>query len=81
MDEMTCLNLTISAPRDALGEKGKALPVMVYVHGGGFTEGSGHISALHGKLAFGWRIKRSLETRYDEIGGVINQKRPSCRHC
>jgi hypothetical protein len=23
MDEMTCLNLTISAPRDALGEKGR----------------------------------------------------------
>jgi carboxylesterase type B len=51
MDEMTCLNLTISAPKDALGEKGKALPVMVYVHGGGFTEGSGHISALHSKLS------------------------------
>jgi carboxylesterase type B len=57
MDEMTCLNLTVSAPMDALGEEGTTLSVMVYVHGGGFTEGSGHISALHGKLAFGWRIK------------------------
>jgi carboxylesterase type B len=54
MDEQSCLNLTISAPRDALGEERKALPVMVYVHGVGFTEGSGHISALHGKLSFGW---------------------------
>jgi len=57
MDETTCLNLTISAPRDALGGKGKALPVMVYVHGGAFTEGSGHISALHGTLGLSWRMK------------------------
>jgi carboxylesterase type B len=49
-DEFDCLNLTISVPKDALGDEGKKLPVMVYVHGGGFTVGSAHISALHGKL-------------------------------
>jgi carboxylesterase type B len=48
-DEETCLNLTISAPSDALGDTGRKLPVMVYVHGGGFTVGSAHVSALHGK--------------------------------
>lgn len=51
---MSCLNLAISAPTMALGEKGlrggvEGLPVMVYVHGGAFAEGSGHVSALHGE--------------------------------
>lgn len=49
-DEFSCLNLTISAPKDALGDEGRELPVMVYVHGGGFRVGAGHISALHGEL-------------------------------
>ncbi len=48
-DEETCLNLTISAPTDTLGDVERGLPVMVYVHGGGFTVGSAHVSALHGK--------------------------------
>lgn len=51
-DEETCLNLTISAPKDALGDVERKLPVMVYVHGGGFTVGSAHVSALHGKFPF-----------------------------
>ncbi|KAK8203154.1 hypothetical protein M8818_005379 [Zalaria obscura] len=48
-DEQTCLNLTISAPRSAVlaGQRNHGLPVMVYVHGGAFKEGAGHISALH----------------------------------
>lgn len=47
--EFDCLSLTISAPKDALGSvDGKnPLPVMVYVHGGGFKVGAGHVSALH----------------------------------
>ncbi len=48
-DEELCLNLTISAPRDAFGDVERGLPVMVYVHGGGFTVGTAHVSALHGK--------------------------------
>jgi len=47
-DEETCLDLTISAPGDALGE-GRKLPVMVYVHDGGFAVGSGYVSAFYGK--------------------------------
>ncbi|KAL2861225.1 Alpha/Beta hydrolase protein [Aspergillus lucknowensis] len=50
-DERACLNLTISVPVKTLeatsGSKTRLLPVMVYVHGGGFVEGTGHISALH----------------------------------
>jgi carboxylesterase type B len=48
-DEAMCLNLTIGTPRNALSDVGRKLPVMVYVHGGGFAVGSAHISALHGK--------------------------------
>ena len=51
-DEKTCLNLTISAPRYAIDDEKRRLPVMVYVHGGGFTVGSAHTSALHGKSSF-----------------------------
>jgi carboxylesterase type B len=52
-DEESCLNLTISAPSDVLSDerRGERLPVMVYVHGGGFTVGSAHVSALHGKFS------------------------------
>ena len=46
--EFDCLNLTVSAPADALGDEGRSLPVMVYVHGGAFKVGGGHVSAVHG---------------------------------
>ncbi|KAK6346786.1 hypothetical protein TWF696_006895 [Orbilia brochopaga] len=56
-DEFRCLNLTISAVRstldiissgslDAINHLDRA-PVLVYIHGGAFTEGAGHISAMH----------------------------------
>ena len=48
-DDLTCLNLSISVPRAALsGPTGLyGLPVMVYVHGGGFQEGIGHVDEAH----------------------------------
>jgi carboxylesterase type B len=48
-DEFACLNLTISAPVSHLQPdlSNKLLPVMVYIHGGGFMEGAGHVSASH----------------------------------
>lgn len=50
-DEQTCLNLTISVSAKALERNGShpkgLIPVLVYVHGGGFIEGKGHVSALH----------------------------------
>ncbi|CAI7590855.1 unnamed protein product [Penicillium glandicola] len=51
-DEQSCLNLTISAPAKNFPETRQSmpkrlLPVLVYVHGGGFIEGKGHVSALH----------------------------------
>ncbi|OQE77540.1 hypothetical protein PENNAL_c0060G03466 [Penicillium nalgiovense] len=51
-DEQACLNLTISMPKNVIGESGLSqprnlLPVLVYMHGGGFVEGKGHVSALH----------------------------------
>ncbi|CZR55142.1 uncharacterized protein PAC_05028 [Phialocephala subalpina] len=45
-DEEGCLGLTIAVPTEVLST-GRELPVMVYVHGGGFTVGSSHVSALH----------------------------------
>ncbi|MCJ1386196.1 hypothetical protein MMC17_009322 [Xylographa soralifera] len=56
-DEFKCLNLTVSAPYSSLrkvpttghgtSSEKKLLPVMVYVHGGAFSEGAGHVSAMH----------------------------------
>jgi carboxylesterase type B len=52
-NEFDCLTLVISTPKQALddvsnsGQSHKLLPVMVYVHGGAFSE-SLHIKALHG---------------------------------
>jgi len=58
LDEFSCLNLTITAPVGALPEGGnigigegtqqKLVPVMVYIHGGAFLQGYGHVSASHG---------------------------------
>ncbi|KAH9224255.1 Alpha/Beta hydrolase protein [Leptodontidium sp. 2 PMI_412] len=46
-DEQECLNLTVTAPREALeaAQGASSLPVMVHVHGGGFSVGS-HISSV-----------------------------------
>jgi carboxylesterase type B len=48
-DEWSCLNLTITVPTKALANEEAKLPVMVYVHGGAFKVGGGHVSDLHGK--------------------------------
>lgn len=40
-----CLYLNVWAPRDKKTEK---LPVMVWIHGGGFTQGSGHQASYDG---------------------------------
>ncbi|KAL9623858.1 MAG: hypothetical protein Q9160_001850 [Pyrenula sp. 1 TL-2023] len=50
-EENSCLNLSISAPKSILDAvnngRNPAVPVMCYIHGGGFTEGAGHTSTLH----------------------------------
>lgn len=65
-DEEGCLGLTIAVPTEVLST-GRELPVMVYVHGGGFTVGSSHVSALHGKSPTmnSWKLEQSLITRLD----------------
>ncbi len=40
-----CLYLNVWTPRERSGEK---LPVMVWIHGGGFTQGSGHEAGYDG---------------------------------
>lgn len=55
--EFECLNLNICGPRDALRpqNKGKLLPVMVWVHGGSFDFGDG-----------GCESGMSVEVRFEE---------------
>ena len=69
-----------------LGDVKKELPVMVYIHGGAFRVGGGHVNALHGEfLGFSLLgIVRCLGLRLigvgrnDEVGGVEYQGRTSC---
>lgn len=73
-DEFSCLNLTITAPA-ALLEPGctKKVPVMVYVHGGGFTVGA-HYGGPHGNATPPSPVPRSISTlplhRYDKNGNA-----------
>lgn len=47
-DEFECLNLTVTVPATLLNaHPSKKVPVMVYVHGGGFSQGA-HYGAVHG---------------------------------
>ncbi|KAK6336773.1 hypothetical protein TWF718_009562 [Orbilia javanica] len=56
-DEFKCLTLTISAIKSQLDIMSSGsleqlnhlqkFPVLVYIHGGAFTEGAGHISSMH----------------------------------
>ncbi|KAJ6256958.1 Cholinesterase [Drechslerella dactyloides] len=56
-DEFKCLTVTISAVRRTLETLSSgdiaalnhldSAPVLVYIHGGAFTEGAGHVSAMH----------------------------------
>jgi carboxylesterase type B len=47
-DEFTCLTVSISVPESQLvSDTATKLPVMVYVHGGGMSEGIGHVDGLH----------------------------------
>jgi carboxylesterase type B len=62
-DEFTCLALSMSVPKAALeGKSPKALPVMVYVHGGGLAEGAAHVNGLHEMkiVAFGIQENRPV---------------------
>lgn len=48
-DEFSCLNLTVTAPAALLDpECTRKVPVLVYVHGGGFTVGA-HFGGPHGE--------------------------------
>ncbi|KAJ5649776.1 uncharacterized protein N7484_003499 [Penicillium longicatenatum] len=42
-DEFKCLNLNIAVPNEALGKAG-SLPVMVWIHGGGFAYGANSVA-------------------------------------
>lgn len=49
-DEFTCLSVSISVPHAQLSQNAaerKLLPVMVYIHGGGAQDGTGHVDGLH----------------------------------
>lgn len=47
-DEFTCLTVSISVPESQLSlPTTKALPVMVYIHGGAAQDGCGHVDGVH----------------------------------
>ena len=47
-DDLTCTTLSIAVPKSILERpEASSLPVMVYVHGGGLSEGIGHVDGIH----------------------------------
>ncbi|KEF56454.1 uncharacterized protein A1O9_08035 [Exophiala aquamarina CBS 119918] len=47
-DEFTCLTVSISVPESQLSlPTTKALPAMVYIHGGAAQDGCGHVDGIH----------------------------------
>ncbi|KAJ5947506.1 hypothetical protein N7466_000521 [Penicillium verhagenii] len=43
-DEFKCLNLNVAVPNETLGKAGSSLPVMVWIHGGGFAYGANSVA-------------------------------------
>lgn len=78
-DEFKCLNLKISVPKGALEGKFGELPVMVYVHGGGFVYGSSFVGARDGEIYFpqgiGWdgMGMEADGSRNDTLSGIVNK--------
>lgn len=54
-DEFECLNLNITAPRECL-EGQKSVPVLFYIHGGGFTVGSTSLQVSGREMYDGLRL-------------------------
>lgn len=78
-DEQSCLNLTISTPvtssqqKHDLPRSKRLLPVLVYVHGGGFIEGKGHVSALHDTTKMAeLAVKETMDVVIVSIGYRLN---------
>ncbi|KAF3904884.1 Cholinesterase [Dactylellina cionopaga] len=78
-DEFKCLCLTISAIKSSLDAIStgsikdinhlRKSPVLVYIHGGAFTEGAGHISAFHETIRLaGLSVQEETPTILVSIG-------------
>ncbi|KAF3937376.1 Acetylcholinesterase [Dactylella cylindrospora] len=75
-DEFRCLTATISASAKRLEaistssiDEVEKVPVMVYIHGGAFTEGAGHISSMHETIRMAsLALRESLEVVIVTIG-------------
>jgi carboxylesterase type B len=68
-NEFSCLNLTVTAPLPSGGERpncSSKLPVMVYVHGGGFAEGA-HYGMVHGT----WPVWTASQTTTSHLSNRI----------
>lgn len=74
--ELGCLNLTITAPRTGLEQKGRSqIPVLVYIHGGAFIGGSQSISCAGRDLFDATSlVKSSLAWTKDIIVVTINYR-------
>ncbi|KAJ5709008.1 hypothetical protein N7493_010342 [Penicillium malachiteum] len=57
-DEFQCLNLNVAVPKEALNTDSEPLPVMVWIHGGGFAYGANSV-ARYRPQAFMSNAKKS----------------------
>ncbi|KAF9429304.1 hypothetical protein BGZ76_001514 [Entomortierella beljakovae] len=55
--EEHCLNLNIFAPHDQLNSKSQLIPVMVWIHGGGYKDGSNGMSLYDGSNMVAHSVK------------------------
>ncbi|KAG0049522.1 hypothetical protein BGZ83_005708 [Gryganskiella cystojenkinii] len=71
-DEFNCLNLNIYVPFECVGEQGhsKPVPVMTWIHGGGFREGSNGDPLYDASNI----VKRSIEVNQPVIVVCMNYR-------
>ncbi|KAF9165263.1 hypothetical protein DFQ26_000366 [Actinomortierella ambigua] len=69
-DEETCLNLNIFVPKDHLEHAQSLLPVMVWIHGGGFKDGGNGLSLYDASNL----VARSIEVGRPVIVVTINYR-------
>ncbi|KAJ0420343.1 Alpha/Beta hydrolase protein [Aspergillus carlsbadensis] len=75
VDELQCLNLSLTIPRNVLEEKGKGLPILIFIHGGALVGGNQALQCA-GRELFDMHdlVQRSMNTGKPIIGVTINYR-------